>query len=75
MPQGDPKEKIVREGTVVESLPNTFFRIELDGGGEVLGHLSGRMRMHYIRVLPGDRVRIEMSPYDETKGRIVQRMK
>lgn len=67
--------KTEEEGTVLEALPNTFFKIQLKGGREVLGHLSGRMRMHYIKVLPGDRVRIEMSPYDETKGRIVQRLK
>lgn len=72
---GNLKRKIVVEGIVTESLPNTFFRVSLDQGKEVLAHLSGRMRMHYIKVLPGDRVRIEMTPYDETKGRIVHRLK
>lgn len=69
------KEKTYVEGVVVESLPNTRFRVELADGRMILGHLSGKMRLHYIKVLPGDRVRVEMSPYDETKGRIVLRMK
>jgi translation initiation factor IF-1 len=69
------KEKIIVEGRVLEALPNTFFKIILDDGREILSHLSGRMRLHYIKVLPGDRVRVEMSPYDETKGRIVHRLK
>jgi len=68
-------DKIIQEGVVTENLPNTFFRVELDDGRVILGHLSGKMRMYHIKVLPGDRVRVEMSPYDETKGRIVQRLK
>lgn len=63
------------EGKVVENLPNTFFRVLLDDGREILAHLSGKMRMYYIKVLPGDRVRVETTPYDESKGRIVQRLK
>jgi len=63
------------EGTVTEALPNTLFRVELNDGRKVLCHLSGKMRMHYIRILPGDRVRMEMTPYDETKGRIIYREK
>jgi translation initiation factor IF-1 len=69
------QQKIFAEGVVTESLPDTFFRVKLDDGREILGHLSGKMRLYYIKVLPGDRVRVEMSPYDETKGRIVLRMK
>lgn len=63
------------DGTVIESLPNTLFRVELGDGRVVLCHLSGKMRMHYIRILPGDKVKLEMTPYDETKGRIVYRYK
>ncbi|HFB83545.1 MULTISPECIES: translation initiation factor IF-1 [Thermosulfuriphilus] len=71
-----PKEEaIVVEGTVVETLPNAMFRVELDNGHKVLAHISGRMRMHYIRILPGDRVTVELSPYDLTRGRIVYRGK
>lgn len=69
------KEKILAEGGVLEALPNALFKIKLDDGHEILGHLSGRMRLHYIKVLPGDRVRVELTPYDETKGRIVHRLK
>ena len=61
------------EGVVKESLPNTLFRVELATGDIVLCHLSGKMRMHFIKILPGDRVRIEMTPYDKAKGRIVYR--
>jgi translation initiation factor IF-1 len=61
------------EGSVVESLPNAMFRVKLDNGHEVLCHISGKMRMHYIRILPGDRVRISMSPYDLERGRITYR--
>jgi len=68
-------EKKLEEGVVLENLPNTLFKVELSDGRQILGHLSGRMRIHYIKVLPGDRVRVEMSPYDDTKGRIVLRMK
>ena len=69
------REKIHQEGVVLENLPSTLFRVKLEDGREILAHLSGRMRLHYIRVLPGDRVRLEMTPYDETKGRIVHRLK
>jgi translation initiation factor IF-1 len=62
------------EGTVVETLPNTMFKVRLDNGHEVLAHLSGRMRMYYIRVLLGDRVLVELSPYDLSRGRIVRRL-
>lgn len=68
-------DKIVKEGEVTEALPSTLFRVRLDDGQEILAHLGGKMRVHHIRVLPGDRVRIEMSPYDLTKGRIILRMK
>jgi translation initiation factor IF-1 len=63
------------EGTVIEPLPNAMFRVELDNGHKVLAHISGKMRMHYIRILPGDRVRVELSPYDLTRGRVVYRYK
>ncbi|OGI21277.1 MAG: translation initiation factor IF-1 [Candidatus Moranbacteria bacterium RIFCSPHIGHO2_01_FULL_55_24] len=69
------KDMIRVEGEVIETLPSTTFRVKLDNGHEVLGHISGKMRVHYIRLLPGDRVIIEMSPYDLSKGRIVQRLK
>ena len=69
-----PKEEPIRvEATVEESLPNAMFRVVLENGHHVLAHVSGRMRMHFIRILPGDRVTVEMSPYDLTKGRIVYR--
>lgn len=60
-------------GTVKESLPNTLFRVELENGDTVICHLSGKMRMHFIKILPGDKVRVEMTPYDKTKGRIIYR--
>lgn len=63
------------QGTVVESLPNAQFKVEIDGGLEVLAHVSGKMRMKYIRILPGDRVDVELSAYDPTRGRIVWRYK
>ncbi len=66
---------IEMEGTVLETLPNTVFRVELENGHTVTAHISGRMRKHYIRILTGDKVRIEMTPYDLTKGRITYRMK
>ena len=70
------KDKIVKEGVVLENLPSALFRVKLDEDGrEILAHLSGKMRMHYIKVLPGDRVRLEMTPYDDFKGRIVHRLK
>ena len=63
------------EGTVVEPLPNAMFRVELENGHKVLAHISGKMRMHYIRILPGDKVVVELSPYDLTRGRITYRYK
>lgn len=63
------------EGVVKEALPNTLFRVELPGGNIVLCHLSGRMRMNFIKILPGDKVKVEMTPYDKTKGRITYRNK
>jgi translation initiation factor IF-1 len=71
----DSKDKLLVEGTVVEALPNTTFRVEIDNGHEVLAYLSGKMRKYYIRVLIGDRVRVELSPYDLERGRIVYRHK
>jgi translation initiation factor IF-1 len=73
--QGVSKEVIEAEGTVVEALPNAMFRVQLDSGHEVLAHISGKIRMYYIRVLLGDRVLVELSPYDLTRGRIVYRYK
>ena len=69
------KEAIEVEGTVVEALPHAVFRVELPNGHEVLAHISGKIRMHYIRILPGDKVLIELSPYDLTRGRITYRLK
>ncbi len=63
------------EGTVVERLPNAYFRVKLESGSEVLAHISGKMRKYYIRILPGDKVKVELSPYDLTRGRIVYRFK
>ena len=63
------------EGTVVEPLPNAMFRVELENGHKVLAHISGKMRMNYIRILPGDRVQVELTPYDLTRGRITYRMR
>ena len=68
------KGKTIILGTIHEALPNATFRVKLDDGREVLGHLAGKMRLFYIKVLVGDRVKLEISPYDETKGRIVQRL-
>jgi translation initiation factor IF-1 len=71
-----PKKEVIEvEGTVVEALPNAMFRVELANGHEVLAHISGKIRMHYIRVLLGDKVLIELSPYDLTRGRITYRLK
>ncbi|MBI4970357.1 MAG: translation initiation factor IF-1 [Candidatus Omnitrophica bacterium] len=71
-----PKEDAIEvEGIVVEPLPNAMFRVELDNGHKVLAHISGKMRMHYIKILPGDRVKLELSPYDLTRGRITFRVK
>lgn len=69
------EEPVVVEGTVVETLPNAMFRVELEGGHKVLAHVSGKMRMHYIKILPGDKVTVELSPYDLTRGRITYRHK
>ncbi|MEE9274364.1 MAG: translation initiation factor IF-1 [bacterium] len=63
------------DGVVVEPLPNAMFRVELEGGPKVLAHISGKMRMHFIRILPGDNVKVELSPYDLTRGRITSRYK
>ena len=70
------KEDVIEvEGTVTEALPNTQFRVELDNGHNVLAHISGKMRMNYIRILPGDKVRVELSPYDLDRGRITYRFR
>ncbi|KPK41233.1 MAG: translation initiation factor IF-1 [Omnitrophica WOR_2 bacterium SM23_29] len=69
------EEPIEVEGRVVEALPNAMFRVELDNGHKVLAHVSGKMRMNFIRILPGDRVKLELSPYDLTRGRITFRVK
>ncbi len=74
MPRSKPNV-IEVEGTVIEALPNAMFRVELANGYKVLAHVSGKIRMNYIRILPGDRVSIELSPYDLTRGRIVYRFK
>ncbi len=71
-----PKEESIQvEGTVVETLPNAMFRVELENGHRVLAHVSGKMRMHFIKILPGDKVTVELSPYDLTRGRITYRSK
>jgi translation initiation factor IF-1 len=76
IPLPKPKEDaIVLEGTVIEPLPNAMFRVELENGHKVLAHISGKMRMHYIRILPGDRVQVELTPYDLSRGRITYRYK
>lgn len=69
------QQSIEQDGTVTESLGNAMFRVELENGHEITAHISGKMRMHYIKILPGDRIKVEMSPYDLTKGRIVFRYK
>lgn len=69
------EEGIQVEGTVIEPLPNAMFKVELENGHQVLAHISGKMRMHYIRILPGDKVLIELSPYDLTRGRVIYRYK
>jgi translation initiation factor IF-1 len=71
-----PKEDAIEvEGTVVEPLPNAMFRVELENGHKVLAHVFGKMRMNFIRILPGDKVKVELSPYDLTRGRITYRFK
>ncbi|MEI8350358.1 MAG: translation initiation factor IF-1 [Candidatus Omnitrophota bacterium] len=70
------KEELIEvEGEIVEALPNAMFRVKMDNGHMVLAHVSGKMRMHFIRILPGDKVKIELSPYDLTRGRITYRYK
>ena len=70
------KDDVIQmQGEILENLPNATFRVKLENGHVVLGHISGKMRMHYIRILPGDKVKVEMSPYDLTKGRITFRYK
>jgi len=71
-----PKKEVIEvEGTVVEPLPNAMFRVELANGHKVLAHISGKIRLHYIRILPGDKVLVELSPYDLSRGRITYRFK
>ncbi len=71
-----PKQDSIEvEGKVVEPLPNAMFRVEIEGGHKVLAHISGKMRIHFIKILPGDRVLVELSPYDLTRGRITRRMR
>jgi translation initiation factor IF-1 len=71
-----PKEDAIEvEGTVVETLPNAMFRVTLDNGHRILAHISGKMRLHFIKILPGDRVKVELSPYDVNRGRITYRSK
>lgn len=71
-----PKEELIEtEGTVIEALPNAMFRVELENGHRVLAHVSGKMRMNFIRILPGDKVKLELSPYDLSRGRITFRVK
>ena len=70
------KEDVIEvEGTVVEALPNTNFKVELENGHQILAHISGKLRMNYIKILPGDKVKVELSPYDLTRGRIIWRAK
>jgi len=69
------EEAIKVDGTIVETLPNASFRVELENGHKVLAHISGKMRMHFIKILPGDKVTVELSPYDLTRGRITYRYK
>jgi translation initiation factor IF-1 len=69
------QSSIEQDGTIVEALSNAMFRVELENGHQVISHISGKMRMHYIKILPGDKVKIERSPYDLSKGRIVYRYK
>ena len=69
------KDVIEIEGTIIESMPNAMFRVELENGHEILAHISGKIRKNFIRILPGDKVKVEMTPYDLTKGRITFRLK
>ena len=68
------EEKILVQGRILETLPNTMFKVEIETGQVILAHLCGKMRMHYIKILPGDKVRIEISPYDLSRGRIIYRV-
>ena len=71
-----PKEELIEtEGKIIEALPNAMFKVELENGHVVLAHVSGKMRMHFIRILPGDKVKLELSPYDLSRGRITFRVK
>ena len=71
-----PREDVIQlQGEIVDNLPNATFKVKLENGHEILGHISGKMRMHYIRILPGDKVTVELTPYDLSKGRIVFRAK
>jgi len=71
-----PKEEPIKiDGTIIETLPNASFKVELENGHQVLAHISGKMRMHFIKILPGDKVTVELSPYDLTRGRITYRYK
>ena len=71
-----PKEEAIQvEGTILEALPNAMFKVELENGHKVLAHISGKMRMHFIKILPGDKVKLELSPYDLSRGRITYRSK
>lgn len=71
-----PKEELIEvQGTIIENLPNAMFRVELENGQRILAYISGKMRMHFIKILPGDKVTVELSPYDLTKGRIIYRFK
>jgi len=71
----NPQKKILRKGKVIEALPDTLFRVLLEDGNEILAHLAGKLRLYRIKILPGDKVTVEMSPYDEKRGRIVYRGK
>ena len=76
MEENMSKEDVIEvDGTVVEALPNTNFKVELENGHQILAHISGKLRMNYIKILPGDKVKVELSPYDLTKGRITWRAK
>ncbi len=71
-----PKDDVIEiQGTVTETLPNAMFRVQVESGHKILAHISGKMRMHFIRILPGDKVTVELSPYDLTRGRITYRFK
>ncbi|MDR3256489.1 MAG: translation initiation factor IF-1 [Endomicrobium sp.] len=69
------EDKIIVDGKILESLPNAMFKVEIEGGHVILAHICGKMRMHYIKILPGDKVKVELSPYDLTRGRITYREK